>query len=80
VLAGARLDGCRTTSGATGRSVTSPVGCWDIEEFTKVAEVTTEQLAAYVDDSQRGLVSVLRRRSPKELEARLDLRRTAKAA
>jgi len=52
-----------------------PVGRWDIEEFTKVAEVTTEQLAAYVDDSQRGLVPVLRRRSPKDLEARLDLRR-----
>jgi L-2,4-diaminobutyrate decarboxylase len=51
------------------------VGRWDIEEFTKAAEITTEQLAAYVDDSQRGFGPVLRRRSPKELEATLDLRR-----
>src|ERR1700754_335317 len=58
-----------------GEERPGPVGRWDIEEFTKVAEVTTEQLAAYVEDSQRGLVPVLRRRSPKELEARLDLRR-----
>lgn len=27
-----------------------PVGRWYIEEFTTVAQVTSEQLAAYVDD------------------------------
>jgi L-2,4-diaminobutyrate decarboxylase len=47
---------------------------WNIEEFTEAAGVTVAELAAYVDDSQRGDVSVIRRRPPGELAERLGLR------
>lgn len=47
----------------------------DIEGFTTVAEVATEQLAADAEDSRRGLAPVPRCRIPKDLEVRLDLRR-----
>ncbi|WP_084961718.1 pyridoxal phosphate-dependent decarboxylase family protein [Thermoactinospora rubra] len=48
---------------------------WTIEEFVKAAGVTAAELAGYVDDSQRGEAPVLRRRPPRELAGRLDLRR-----
>lgn len=48
---------------------------WDIEEFVEAAGITVEQLAAYVDESQRGAVPVLRRRPPGELAADLGLQR-----
>jgi L-2,4-diaminobutyrate decarboxylase len=48
---------------------------WDVEEFEKAAGITVEELAAYVDDSQRALAPVIRRTPPAELTARLGLRR-----
>jgi L-2,4-diaminobutyrate decarboxylase len=48
---------------------------WDITAFAEAAHITLTQLVDYVDSSQRALAPVLRRRSPKELEATLGLRR-----
>lgn len=48
---------------------------WNVEEFVSAAGVTVDRLASYVEDSQRGLPPVLRRRPPRELAARLDLGR-----
>jgi L-2,4-diaminobutyrate decarboxylase len=47
---------------------------WNIEEFTEAAGITVDELAAYVDESQRGAVPVIRRRPPRELADRLALR------
>ncbi|MEV0592034.1 pyridoxal phosphate-dependent decarboxylase family protein [Nonomuraea cavernae] len=47
---------------------------WNIEEFTEAADITVRELAAYVDESQRGAVPVIRRESPRELAERLGLR------
>jgi L-2,4-diaminobutyrate decarboxylase len=47
---------------------------WDVKEFAEAAGITVEELAAYVDDSQRALAPVIRRRPPAELAARLGLR------
>ncbi|MEV7005590.1 pyridoxal-dependent decarboxylase [Streptosporangium sp. NPDC051022] len=46
---------------------------WNVEEFVSAAGVTVEQLAAYVDGSQRGLSPVVGRRPPRELAERLGL-------
>ncbi|MEV0387424.1 pyridoxal-dependent decarboxylase [Nonomuraea sp. NPDC050643] len=46
---------------------------WNIEEFVEAAGVTVEELAAYVSESQRGEVPVLRRRPPGELAGRLGI-------
>ncbi|MCG5217218.1 pyridoxal-dependent decarboxylase [Streptosporangium soli] len=48
---------------------------WNIEQFNQAAAATVEHLAAYVDESQRGVPPVLRNRPPKELAVRLDLAR-----
>ncbi|GAA4563478.1 pyridoxal phosphate-dependent decarboxylase family protein [Planotetraspora kaengkrachanensis] len=48
---------------------------WDVKEFTRAAEVTVDELAAYVDQSQRGTAPVLRRRPPRELADELELAR-----
>lgn len=47
---------------------------WDIEEFVEAAGITVEELAAYVEESQRGAGPVLKRRPPRELAAELGLR------
>ncbi|GGO74403.1 pyridoxal phosphate-dependent decarboxylase family protein [Nonomuraea cavernae] len=47
---------------------------WNIEEFTEAAGITVRELAAYVDESQRGAVPVIRREPPRELAERLGLR------
>ncbi|NUR91798.1 MAG: diaminobutyrate decarboxylase [Nonomuraea sp.] len=46
---------------------------WDIKEFTVAAGITVDELAEYVDQSQRGQAPVVRRTPPRELAARLDL-------
>ncbi|MGC5013756.1 pyridoxal phosphate-dependent decarboxylase family protein [Streptosporangium sp. DT93] len=48
---------------------------WNIEEFVNAANATVGELAAYVDESQRGVPPVIRRRPPRELAERLDLAR-----
>ncbi|MGV9778811.1 pyridoxal phosphate-dependent decarboxylase family protein [Streptosporangium sp. NPDC003464] len=48
---------------------------WNVEEFMRAATVTVDGLATYVDESQRGLPPVLRRRPPRELAERLGLAR-----
>ncbi|GII03235.1 pyridoxal phosphate-dependent decarboxylase family protein [Planobispora takensis] len=48
---------------------------WNVEEFTRAAGVTVERLAAYVEESQRGLPPVVARRPPRELAERLGLAR-----
>ncbi|GGK55625.1 aspartate aminotransferase family protein [Planomonospora parontospora subsp. parontospora] len=48
---------------------------WNVEEFTRAAGATVERLAAYVDESQRGLPPVIARRPPGELAERLGLAR-----
>ncbi|GIH89493.1 pyridoxal phosphate-dependent decarboxylase family protein [Planobispora siamensis] len=48
---------------------------WNVEEFTRAAGVTVERLAAYVEESQRGLPPVIARRPPRELAERLGLTR-----
>ncbi|WP_449060458.1 pyridoxal phosphate-dependent decarboxylase family protein [Planomonospora algeriensis] len=48
---------------------------WNVEEFTRAAGATVERLAAYVDESQRGLPPVIARRPPRELAERLGLAR-----
>ncbi|NUT42570.1 MAG: diaminobutyrate decarboxylase [Thermoactinospora sp.] len=47
---------------------------WNIEEFVDAAGIAVEELAAYVDESQRGAVPVLARRPPGELARMLGLR------
>ncbi|WP_219467452.1 pyridoxal phosphate-dependent decarboxylase family protein [Nonomuraea rhizosphaerae] len=46
---------------------------WNIDEFTKAADITVGELAAYVDRSQRGDAPVVRREPPRELAGRLRL-------
>lgn len=46
---------------------------WDVEAFTKAAAVTVSELAAYVEESQRGQVPVVRQRPPAEIAGRLRL-------
>ncbi|WP_433275413.1 pyridoxal phosphate-dependent decarboxylase family protein [Pseudonocardia xinjiangensis] len=46
---------------------------WNVDEFVKAAAVTVDELAGYVDESQRGLAPVLRRTPPAELAERLGL-------
>ncbi|MFC7645226.1 hypothetical protein ACFQX6_34725 [Streptosporangium lutulentum] len=48
---------------------------WNVEEFVRAAGLTVDELAAYVDESQRGLPPVIRRRPPHELAERLGLAR-----
>ncbi|MFD0734454.1 pyridoxal phosphate-dependent decarboxylase family protein [Planotetraspora mira] len=48
---------------------------WDVKEFAEAAEVTVDELAAYVDQSQRGAAPVLRRRPPRALADKLELAR-----
>ncbi|MBG0813564.1 aspartate aminotransferase family protein [Planomonospora sp. ID82291] len=48
---------------------------WNVEEFTRAAGATVERLAAYVDESQRGLPPVIARRPPRELAEKLGLAR-----
>lgn len=47
---------------------------WNVEEFTESAGITVEELSAYVAESLRGEVPVLRRTPPRELADRLGLR------
>ncbi len=54
-------------------STSIPGVMWNVEEFVSAAGVTVEQLAAYVDGSQRGLPPVVGRRPPGELAERLGL-------
>ncbi|MFI6882538.1 pyridoxal phosphate-dependent decarboxylase family protein [Streptosporangium canum] len=46
---------------------------WNVEEFARAAAVTADGLAAYVDESQRGLPPVIRGRPPREVAERLGL-------
>lgn len=48
---------------------------WNVEEFVRAAGVTVDELAAYVDGSQRGVPPVLGRRPPREVAERLGLAR-----
>jgi L-2,4-diaminobutyrate decarboxylase len=48
---------------------------WDVKEFAEAAGATVDELSAYVDESQRGVTPVLRRRPPRELAGKLDLAR-----
>lgn len=48
---------------------------WDIEEFERAAHTTVAALAAYVDESQRGLPPVTAQRPPAELAQRMEVRR-----
>ncbi|GII90850.1 pyridoxal phosphate-dependent decarboxylase family protein [Sinosporangium siamense] len=48
---------------------------WDLDEFARAAEITTEALATYVAESRKGVGPVLRRSPPDELSERLRLRR-----
>ncbi|MFI6506648.1 pyridoxal phosphate-dependent decarboxylase family protein [Streptosporangium sp. NPDC050855] len=48
---------------------------WNVEEFVNAANATVGELAAYVDESQRGVPPVIRRRPPRELAERLGLAR-----
>jgi len=48
---------------------------WNVEKFVNAATVTVDELAAYVDESQRGVPPVVGRRPPGELAERLGLTR-----
>ncbi|GIF71884.1 pyridoxal phosphate-dependent decarboxylase family protein [Asanoa siamensis] len=44
---------------------------WDVGEFAKAAAVTVDALSAYVDESQRGQVPVVRRTAPPDVPSAL---------
>ncbi|MFI6596470.1 pyridoxal phosphate-dependent decarboxylase family protein [Nonomuraea sp. NPDC050536] len=46
---------------------------WDIAEFAEAAGATVDELAAYVEESQRGTARVIRRTPPRELAEKLGL-------